>query len=124
MWRGEILNLGFIHRTVRLRIHFGTRRKEKKIFVFSVTTVHRFVLVLICGLLSVIVSGCASIGPDSVQRDRIDYVEAISNSSKDQLLLNIVRLRYDDTPVFIDVSSVVSGYAIGGQVQAGFTGNS
>ena len=78
---------------------------------------------LVCGSFCCMLVGCASVGPGSVQRDRIDYVEAISDSSKDQLLLNIVRLRYGDTPIFMDVSSVVSGYTLEGQTQAGWTGN-
>ena len=64
-------------------------------------------------------SGCASIGPDSVPRDRIDYADAMANSWKDQLVLNIVRLRYGDTPSFMDVSSVVAAYTLQGQTQAG-----
>lgn len=78
------------------------------------------VLVLITGLIFVLaMSGCASIGPDSVPRDRIDYADAMADSWKDQLVLNIVRLRYGDTPSFMDVSSVVASYTLQGQTQAG-----
>jgi hypothetical protein len=68
-------------------------------------------------------SGCASIGPGSVQRDRVDYDNALATSWKDQLLTNIVRLRYADAPQFMDVSSVVGSYQIAGQLQAGATAN-
>jgi hypothetical protein len=37
------------------------------------------------------------------------------------MLLNIVRLRYGDTPTFLDVSSVISAYSIAGQVLASGT---
>jgi hypothetical protein len=53
-------------------------------------------------------SGCASIGPPTVARDRFDYITAISDSWKAQMLLNLVKLRYADAPVFLDVASVIT----------------
>ncbi|PWS38952.1 hypothetical protein DFH01_06825 [Falsiroseomonas bella] len=52
-------------------------------------------------------------------RDRADYLSAIGESWKEQTLLNIVRLRYSDAPTFLDVSSIISGYTLQGQVSAG-----
>jgi hypothetical protein len=64
-------------------------------------------------------AGCSSIGPISVTRDRIDYVGAVADSWKLQTLLNIVRMRYGDAPVFLDVSSVVSSYTLQAQLALG-----
>ncbi|MGH7182745.1 MAG: hypothetical protein ACREJN_12310, partial [Nitrospiraceae bacterium] len=76
----------------------------------------RIVMLLLCSL---VVSACGSIGPSTVNRDRFDYITAISESWKQQLLLNIVRLRYADTPVFLEVGQVISGYEVEGTFSAG-----
>jgi len=64
--------------------------------------------------LVMLVSGCASIGPDTVVRDRFDYTAALSDSWKEQMLLNLVKLRYGDTPIFLDVASVINSYELSG----------
>ena len=64
-------------------------------------------------------AGCASVGPATVQHDRVDYISAIAKSWKEQTLLNVVRLRYGDAPSFADVSSVISGYTFQGGLSAG-----
>jgi hypothetical protein len=68
-----------------------------------------------------IISGCGSIGPKTVNRDRFDYITAISESWKQQTLLNIVKLRYADVPVFMEVGQVISGYELESTVSAGGT---
>lgn len=65
--------------------------------------------------------GCTGIGPQSVTRDRFDYNTAISDSWKQQTLLNIVKLRYADMPLFVEVSSIVSGYTLESGVDLGGT---
>jgi len=53
-------------------------------------------------------TGCATIGPQTIARDRFRYTDAISDSWKRQMLLNMVKIRYADAPVFLDVSSIIS----------------
>src|ERR1700683_231418 len=71
-----------------------------------------------CGLAIVLVlAGCSSIGPTTIKRDRSDYSSAMANSWKEMQLLNIVKYRYYDPPVFLDVPSVVSQQELEARVQ-------
>ncbi len=57
-------------------------------------------------------TGCTHLGPKNITVNRFDYSTAIADSWKQQTLLNIVKLRYMDLPVFVDVASIVSGYSM------------
>lgn len=70
-------------------------------------------------LLSLVLASCSSYGPQTLERDRMDYGMSIHISLKQQLLANIVRLRYMEAPLFVDVSSVINQYVLAGNVQAG-----
>lgn len=59
-------------------------------------------------LLLAIVSGCSRFGPRSLPPNREGFNTALQNSDKAQILLNIVRLRYNDTPYFLGVDSIAS----------------
>ncbi len=55
-------------------------------------------------------TGCSAVGPGSVVRDRFDYNRAISDSWKNQMLNNLVGIRYGEAPIFLDVVSVINQY--------------
>jgi len=63
-------------------------------------------------LAAALAGGCTRLGPRSITVDRFDYSSAIADSWKQQTLLNIVKMRYMDLPVFVDVASVVAGYSM------------
>lgn len=63
-------------------------------------------------------AGCASRGPEVIPIDRFNYNASIANSMQEQLLLNIVRMRYGEAPFFLDVASVVQQYSRTGRVDA------
>jgi hypothetical protein len=56
-----------------------------------------------------------------MERDRLDYQAALSESWKRQVLLNLVRVRYADAPVFLEVTSIISQYSAGAELNAGAT---
>ena len=71
-------------------------------------------------IMALALAGCATIGPNTIARDRFDYSGGLSTSWQNQMLLNIVKLRYLDTPVFLDVTSVINSYTLEGEVDLGF----
>ena len=76
--------------------------------------------VLISFVLSLVLTdiGCQHIGPRTIAEDRIAYNEAIASSWKEQILLNIVRLRYSDMADFVDVATASQNYTLTGTTQA------
>ena len=60
--------------------------------------------------LVVLLSGCNAVGPKALRGGRNDYNVAIQYTSNEQLLLNLVRLKYRDTPCFLAVSSVATSF--------------
>jgi hypothetical protein len=61
--------------------------------------------------LSLAAMGCSQMGPATIANGRFDYNEAIVRSFDNQMLLNLVRLRYQDSILFLDLSSVVASYS-------------
>ena len=63
-------------------------------------------------LALVTTSGCfAGIGPDAIRSERPDYNRQIARSGDRELLLNLVRLRYNESPLFLELGAVVTQYA-------------
>jgi len=88
----------------------------------------RAALALLLTSLLVSASGCVShVGPKSLPADRFDYSGALSRSWKEQMVLNLVKIRYAEPPMFLDVQQVVQQYTlegIGAIYAPGWTGNS
>lgn len=81
--------------------------------------VGRVAHIIAVGLL---LTACHSIGPGTIPRDHFDYNAAVAQSWKEQTLRNMVRLRYGEAPVFLDVASVIAQYAREGQITANSQG--
>ena len=58
--------------------------------------------------LGVAITGCEILGPRALRAGRTDYNEAIRATEIEELLLNIVRLRFSDEPYFLQIASISS----------------
>lgn len=67
--------------------------------------------------LLLLAAGCG-LGPKTVAVDRVGYGEAVARSGREELLRNIVRLRYLDSPVFLAVGSMTNSYSFDASVGA------
>jgi hypothetical protein len=65
-----------------------------------------------------LITGCTSVGPSRIERDRFEYSNAIAESWKEMMLLNIIKIRYGDTPMFLEVGSVVNQYTLERELEA------
>jgi hypothetical protein len=59
-------------------------------------------------LLALSIAGCETLGPKAIRAGRTDYNSAINKTDVEQLLLNIVRMRANDRPYFLEIASITS----------------
>src|SRR5215469_18780874 len=71
--------------------------------------------------LATCLTGCLhpKLGPQSLPRDRAAYSLSLSDSWKEETLLNIVKVRYIDPPIFVDVGSIVASYSLSQNASVG-----
>ncbi|HBP23206.1 MAG TPA: hypothetical protein DEA08_36210 [Planctomycetes bacterium] len=61
-----------------------------------------------------LVVGCNLSGPTALSSGRLAYNEVIQATEMEQLLLNLVRLRYVEPPVFLQIGGVTAQYELKG----------
>jgi len=70
--------------------------------------------------LVLLLAGCASgIGPRLIRSENLDYNNQLARTMDEQLLLNVIRTRYLDTPLFLEMGNVVVQYSLEGRVNVG-----
>jgi len=75
-------------------------------------------ITILCELILAIgASGCA-LGPKALEKTHGRYQDAVRLVSEEQLLRNLVRLRYGETPIELDVSSIATQYELAGGAEA------
>ena len=74
----------------------------------------KLTLLMICALLA----SCASLGPTLVSGSRTDYNVVLRQADDRQMLLNLVRLRYRDQAMFLEVSALNTQFSVSKEVDA------
>jgi hypothetical protein len=67
-------------------------------------------------------SACSVVGPASIDHGRTSYNEVIEDTSRQQALLNVVRVSNGESPLFIDVTEVDAATSAGGTLGGGASG--
>lgn len=57
-------------------------------------------------------TACSSIGPQNINTDRGRYNDIVRDTDQEQLLKNIVRLRYIEPPSYLQVTNVTASYTL------------
>jgi hypothetical protein len=80
-------------------------------------------LSLVSCCLILLAAGCVhpKVGPQSIPRDRALYSASLADSWKELTLLNIVKVRYIDPPVYVDIGNIVSSYTLSQTASLGGT---
>jgi hypothetical protein len=73
---------------------------------------------LVVGCMMAFGTGCGSIGHKTINTDQYNYNITINKGLNEQMLLNLVQMRYGDSPMFLRISNVVNSYSIEEQVAA------
>ena len=70
-------------------------------------------------ILTAFIAGCGSmVGPENIRNERQDFNVALQQTSDEQMLLNLVRMKYRDTNMFLEVGSIASQYSLTSNVTA------
>ncbi len=64
--------------------------------------------------------GCFGFGSTRLYEDQLSYSRALGEAEKSDTLLNVVRLRYANSPIFLQATQVISGYQLQRSVTGGF----
>jgi hypothetical protein len=73
---------------------------------------------LVATALASLATGCGLFGPGTVDIGRPRYNEAVQQTNQEQLLLNLVRLRFRDAPLFLQVASISTSFEFEAQANA------
>lgn len=67
-------------------------------------------------LLSLSLTACSSLGPDTLRSDRASYDDIVRQTDSQQILTNIVRLRYVEPTSFLEITSINASYSLSNSV--------
>lgn len=76
------------------------------------------ILLVLFLVVATSLAGCSGFGPRMLPGTRMDYNVSVDRSTNEEMLLNLVRLKYFESPMFLQVGSIASVYSLG--FSAGF----
>lgn len=79
-------------------IHFG-RNKLSRIFILSI-------------IISLLLGGCTSVGTRTLPKNQSGFNYAMIHSTEQQLLLNLIRIQFEDRPFFLSVESITTSNSL------------
>jgi predicted small lipoprotein YifL len=106
-------------------LYSGVAREPEQLAKFAADVLRALLMLAAVTALA----GCGTAGPRSLRYGRGTYNAAIQQTNSEQLLLNLVRLRYRDAPLFLEVTSISSslsvelGASVAGSVTPGSGGS-
>jgi hypothetical protein len=71
--------------------------------------------------LSMLLIGCGQFGAEAIKGSRTDYNLALRQTEDEQMLLNLVRLRYRDRPYFLELSALNTQFLFAPSAEASAT---
>jgi len=92
-------------------MHSSPARSEERVSRWSATRA-------LAVALAALVAGCAAFSESVLKETRGTLNETAAQTNAEQMLRNIVRLRYGDTPYFLEVSSVSTSATVSANVGA------
>jgi len=90
---------------------------DEAMMAFEWVCIRRIVLICCGFVLAGSSSGCA-FGPRVLEKSHGRYQESIRQVDEEQLLRNLVHLRYSELPLELDVSSIAAQYELNGSAEA------
>jgi hypothetical protein len=94
-------------------ITFLSYTETKAFYQIQLMKKNRFIALF----LMFVLSGCQSkFGPSALQNTHSAYNQAIVTTLNEQMLLNLVRMKYRDKPFFLKIGSVTASMSFGGTV--------
>ncbi len=74
--------------------------------------------VVLAASLSLLTAGGCGFGPMVLERSHGRYTEAVRHVDEEQLLRNLVHMRYNEIPLNLNVSSIAAQYELAGGAEA------
>ena len=90
--------------------HTGSDKEMKWIF--------GKILPIVLIVLMPSIEGCSYLGPNSLDTERRRYNDVMKKTNDEELLLNLVRMRYSDRPSFLSVASITSSLSMSSSASA------